>query len=52
LESLGYILIYLLKGSLPWQGLKAGTKLEKYEKIKEKKISTPIATLCKGFPGE
>ena len=29
-------------GSLPWQGLKAGTKKQKYEKISEKKMSTPI----------
>jgi hypothetical protein len=28
--------------SLPWQGLKAGTKKQKYEKISEKKMSTPI----------
>jgi len=51
LESLGYILIYFLKGELPWQGLKAKTMKEKYEKIMEKKISSSIETLCKGFPG-
>lgn len=28
--------------SLPWQGLKAGTKKQKYEKISEKKIMTPV----------
>ena len=28
--------------SLPWQGLKAGTKKQKYEKISEKKVSTSI----------
>jgi hypothetical protein len=33
---------YFLRGSLPWQGLKAGTKRQKYEKISEKKMSTPI----------
>jgi len=52
LESLGYILIYFLKGELPWQGLKAKTMKEKYEKIMEKKISSSIETLCKGFPGK
>ena len=52
LESLGYVLMYFLRGSLPWQGLKAATKKIKYEKISEKKMSTPIEVLCKGFPPE
>jgi len=52
LESLGYVLMYFNRGSLPWQGLKAQTKKQKYERISEKKMSTPIETLCKGFPGE
>eukprot|EP00271_Cylindrocystis_brebissonii_P018500 TRINITY_DN526_c0_g1_i1.p1 TRINITY_DN526_c0_g1~~TRINITY_DN526_c0_g1_i1.p1 ORF type:complete len:424 (-),score=54.77 TRINITY_DN526_c0_g1_i1:2361-3632(-) len=52
LESLGYVLMYFLRGSLPWQGLKAGTKKQKYEKISEKKMTTPIETLCKGYPSE
>lgn len=51
LESLGYVLVYFLRGELPWQGLKAKTMKEKYEKIMEKKISTQIEVLCKGFPG-
>ncbi|KAK6161288.1 hypothetical protein DH2020_004669 [Rehmannia glutinosa] len=42
LESLGYVMMYFLRGSLPWQGLKAGTKKQKYDKISEKKMLTPI----------
>ena len=50
MESLGYVFMYYLRGSLPWQGLKAATKRQKYERISEKKMSTPIEELCKGYP--
>ncbi|KAI3772970.1 hypothetical protein L6452_04166 [Arctium lappa] len=52
LESLGYVLMYFLRGSLPWQGLKAGTKKQKYDRISEKKMLTPIEVLCKTYPSE
>ena len=52
IEALGYILVYFMRGNLPWQGLKARTVKEKYEKIKEKKISTSLDTLCQGMPDE
>lgn len=52
LESLGYVLLYFLRGSLPWQGLKAATKKQKYDKICQKKLSTPIEVLCKSNPVE
>jgi len=43
--------MYFLRGNLPWQGLKAATNKQKYEKIGEKKQMTPIKELCEGFPG-
>lgn len=51
LESLGHVFEYLLRGGLPWQGLKAATNKQKYENIGETKQSTPISELNKGFPG-
>ncbi|AIO01718.1 casein kinase, putative [Leishmania panamensis] len=52
MEGIGYILMYFLRGSLPWQGLKAHTKQEKYNRISERKQTTPVELLCKGFPSE
>ena len=52
MEALGYILIYFLKGCLPWQGLISRTKEQKYKLISEKKLSTTVEELCKGLPGK
>jgi hypothetical protein len=52
MESIGYILVYLLRGELPWQGTKAQTKHEKYQLIMEKKMSTTSELLCHGLPDE
>jgi len=52
LESLGYVLLYFMKGQLPWQGIPARTKKEKYEKIRDKKLSTQIEQLTKNHPEE
>jgi len=52
LESLAYVLMYFLCGALPWQGLKAATKKQKYDRIMEKKKTTPTDLLCCGFPSE
>lgn len=52
LEALGHMFMYFLRGSLPWQGLKADTLKERYQKIGDTKRSTPIETLCQGYPEE
>ena len=52
LESVGYVLLYFLRGSLPWQGLKVKTKEARYQKILEKKKETTSEELCKNFPEE
>ena len=52
LEGLGYVLMYFLRGSLPWQGLNGMNKKEKYQNILEKKVDTSVEDLCKQFPHE
>lgn len=52
IESVCYVWLYFLRGSLPWQNMRANNKKDKYERIMEKKLSTPIDFLCKGFPAE
>ncbi|KAH9892321.1 protein kinase-like domain-containing protein [Xylariomycetidae sp. FL2044] len=52
LEALGHVFMYFLRGGLPWQGLKAATNKQKYEKIGEKKQTTVIKDLTEGFPDE
>ena len=52
MEALGYVLMYFLKGNLPWQGLKINRRDDGYRKIYEKKKETTAEELCKGFPKE
>ena len=52
LESAGYVLMYFLRGSLPWQGIPGKTKDERYKKILQKKNDTSAQELCEGFPDE
>ena len=52
LESAGYVLVYFLKGKLPWQGIKAATKKERNETICHVKKATTSHDLCHGIPNE
>ena len=52
LESVAYILIYFLRGSLPWQGLKSNKPEQKYRLIMQKKQQVTIGQLCQGLPNQ
>ena len=56
LMSIGYLLIYLLKGALPWEGINESDKDKDKKKINEllvqKKIQMPNDILCSGLPNE
>eukprot|EP00465_Bigelowiella_longifila_P011132 CAMPEP_0185258786 /NCGR_PEP_ID=MMETSP1359-20130426/7657_1 /TAXON_ID=552665 /ORGANISM="Bigelowiella longifila, Strain CCMP242" /LENGTH=348 /DNA_ID=CAMNT_0027844421 /DNA_START=95 /DNA_END=1141 /DNA_ORIENTATION=+ len=50
MESLGYIFIYFMKGALPWQGLTANAKEDKYKLIGKKKENISVEDLCQDLP--
>jgi len=52
LEAIGNVLLHLLRGNLPWQGLKAASKRRKHQKIRKSKAETSIEDLCRGYPQE
>ena len=52
LEAIGYVLMYFLKGSLPWQGVNTRNREEKYKRIADIKAGTRVEDLCRGFPDE
>eukprot|EP00826_Nyctotherus_ovalis_P061764 TRINITY_DN8825_c0_g1_i7.p1 TRINITY_DN8825_c0_g1~~TRINITY_DN8825_c0_g1_i7.p1 ORF type:complete len:130 (+),score=16.84 TRINITY_DN8825_c0_g1_i7:736-1125(+) len=52
LESLGYTLIYLMRGSLLWQGVNINNKQERYDKIMQYKMELSLSTMCSGLPEE
>jgi len=52
LESAGYVLMYLLRGDLPWQNIKIKGKKDKYAKICNKKKEVSSQELCKNYPKE
>jgi serine/threonine protein kinase len=52
LESLGYVLIYLAKGSLPWRDIAAQHLRSSFGAVLQTKVSVPIDELCDGLPLE
>jgi serine/threonine protein kinase len=50
LESVGYVLISLAAGHLPWENLEGAG--EKLEAISQCKMNTPLDVLCEGLPNE
>ncbi|KAL8808338.1 MAG: hypothetical protein Q9182_000158 [Xanthomendoza sp. 2 TL-2023] len=52
LESLGYMLVYFISGSLPWSGLKIKDKKEEAEMILKQKRAISTHDLCEGLPME
>lgn len=52
MESLGYVLLYFLRGSLPWQGIKAESREQKEKLILERKQSAEEYGLFKDLPEE
>jgi casein kinase I family protein HRR25 len=52
LESLAHILIYFLRGSLPWQSLEGSSRKQRFRRIMQRKQNTTTAELCTGLPDE
>ena len=52
IESLGYMMVYLMKGQLPWQGMVNSNPKKKYDQIKKLKIEIKLPDLCMGLPKE
>ena len=52
IEAVGYMMIYLMKGRLPWQGQVNSNPKKKYDRIKKIKIDLKLNDLCEGLPKE
>ncbi|CAD8165667.1 unnamed protein product [Paramecium octaurelia] len=52
MESLGYMLIFLLKGQLPWQNLQFTSEENKIKQVGQMKMKMEVSELCKGLPIE
>jgi casein kinase 1 len=52
LEAVGYVLLHLVRGSLPWLQVQGQTKQQKYDCITNLKLNTPVDVLCTISPDE
>jgi hypothetical protein len=52
MESLGYMMLYFLKGRLPCHGLNAESKQQKYQLIMDRKENISLDELCIDVPNE
>ena len=52
IESIGYMIIFLMKKKLPWQGIKGNSYKECYHKLYLMKKYIEMEELCKGLPSE
>ena len=52
LESIGYMLIYLIKGKLPWDSIKVDNKRSSYLKLSLYKKNLEPEILCRNLPKE
>lgn len=50
LESLGFVLIYAAKGSVPWQTIRNDDRRKKWSQVYEMKRRITLAELCEGLP--
>jgi serine/threonine protein kinase len=52
IESIGYMIIFLMKKKLPWQGIRGNSYKECYHKLYIMKKNIEPEELCKGLPKE
>jgi casein kinase 1 len=52
IEAVGYMMVYFLKGSLPWQGKVNKDPKTKYDTIRDLKLEIKLENLCEGLPPE
>jgi casein kinase I family protein HRR25 len=52
IETAGYVLVYLLRGMLPWQNIKSRDDKDRYKLIMDRKMVITTEELCQGYPLE